>query len=335
MRVLVTGAAGHIGGNLVRGLLEDGRQVRVLLYRDKRAVEGLDVEVLHGDLLDPSSLRSAVDGVESVFHAAASVDVEGADPEATERTNVGGTRDLLAAACDAGVKRFVHFSSVHAYSQRPTHEILTEERALADGDNDHPYDRTKARAQTLVSEASGKGGMETVVLNPTAVVGPYDFKPSRMGDALTQMATGTMPALLKTGFDWVDVRDIVRSAIAAEQQGRGGESYILPGRWASMVELAAITERLLGTRAPRFAFPLWTAYLGLPFAWAQSKVTGKPALYTRGALHMLAVQCDQISHEKSAAELGHQSRPLEETLRDTFEWMKTNQMIPHGEGRDV
>jgi dihydroflavonol-4-reductase len=134
MTVVVTGAAGHIGGNLVRMLLADGRKVRAMLREDERAVAGLDVERVRGDLFEPETLRRAFDGADVVYHLAARITIVGALGGLVERTNVEGPRNVARACRDAGVRRLVHFSSIHAFVQPPVGEPLDETRPLADDD---------------------------------------------------------------------------------------------------------------------------------------------------------------------------------------------------------
>jgi dihydroflavonol-4-reductase len=321
MSVLVIGAAGHVGGNLVRALLAAGRKVRATVYRDERALAGLDVERVKADVLDPASLTAAMQGCEVVYHLAAIIAIAGESERRVEDVNIRGPRNVAAACLEAGVQRLVHFSSIHAFEQLPLDRPLDETRGepIAGAPT---YDRTKAAGEREILQAVARG-LDAVIVNPTSVVGPYDFKPSPMGDVLLRLATGKMPALVTSGFDFVDVRDIVAGAFAAEARGRTGERYLLPGHFATFRELAALMAQASGRRAPRLVTPLWLARVGAPFLGAWCKVTGGRPLYTGESLDILSRSHPDIRGDKARAELGYQARPLAETVRDTWGWFRS------------
>jgi len=320
MTVVVTGASGHVGGNLVRALLAAGRKVRCVVRNDTRAIEGLDVERVRGDVFDPASLRAAFDGAEVVYHLAAKVSIEGDPDGIVHRTNVEGPRNVAAACLDARVKRLVHFSSIHAFVQRPFDELLDEDRPLVEDPREMAYDRSKAAGQREVLDAVRRG-LDAVIVHPTAILGPFDFKPSPVGQVLLDLYHRRLPALVAGGFDWVDVRDVVAGAMAAEQRGRTGRNYLLSGEWKSVAELAALAEEVTGVRPPRFVAPFWLARLGVPFLTAFARVTGRRPLYTSDSLHALESN-RRISCDRAVAELGYTHRPLRETIADAYAWFR-------------
>jgi dihydroflavonol-4-reductase len=182
------------------------------------------------------------------------------------------------------------------------------------------YDRTKAEGQRRVLAAVERG-LDAVILNPTAVVGPHDFGPSSVGEAILSLARGRLPALINGGFDWVDVRDVTRGALAAERQGLRGQSYILSGHRCEMPELARMIERVTGVKAPGFISPVWLARAGAPFVGLAGKIAGKRPLYTAESLY--AIRHHRIiTSQKAARELGYRVRPLSETIQDTIQWFE-------------
>jgi dihydroflavonol-4-reductase len=319
MDVAVTGAVGHVGANLVRALLAQGRTVRVLVHSDKRGVDGLPVEVVEGSVLDPESLRRFCTGVEVVYHCAAHISIVGAEGGAVERTNVQGPTNMVQACLDAGVRRLVHFSSIHAFNSDPVDQVIDETRALAT-DAPAAYDRSKANGQLAVL-AGVKRGLDAVIVNPCAVLGPYDFRVSRMGEVLLDLYHDRLPSLVDGGYNWVDARDVVAGALAAEKKGRTGEVYLLAGHWVHIRDLAALVTELTGRKTPRLALPLplvWPAALAtLWWARLNKKVPKFTPLALR-ALHMHRL----ISHAKATAELGYEPRPLQDTVRDTLAWFE-------------
>src|SRR5262249_33593858 len=232
-------------------------------------------------------------------------------------TNVDGVRTVMAACRDAGVKRVVHVSSIHAFSALPADATVDEMRGPAEP-NAPAYDRSKAAGEAVVREAIAAGA-DIVTVNPTAIVGPYDFRPSRMGEVLLDLYHRRLPGLVAGGFDWVDVRDVAASTLAAAERGARGGRYLLPGSWRSIVELAMLVESIRGKKRPWMTSPMWLARGVAPMAVAWAKLRKRRPLFTPTSLVALRNH-KQISSERARAELGHTCRPLEQTLADTFAW---------------
>ena len=320
MTVVVTGAAGHVGGNLVRALLARGRPVRALVHRDRRALEGLEVEVVRGDVRDPASLRHAFQDAEVVYHTAAHVSISMDEWPRLEAINVAGTRNVVEACLRCGVRRLIHFSSIHALQQEPFDVPVDESRPLAESIECAPYDRSKAAAEREVRKGIAQG-LDAVLLNPTAILGPYDYRLSHMGQVLLALGSGKLPALVAGGFDWVDVRDVIEGAMRAEERAPAGAKYILSGHWTSVRDLAAEVEAITGVRVPRFVCPLFLAHAGVPFATAFACLTGQRPFFTHFALDTLRSN-RRISHARASRDLGYRPRPLQETLIDTLRWFE-------------
>lgn len=318
MTVVVTGAAGHVGGNLVRALLARGRPVRALVHRDRRALEGLDVEIVTGDVCDPASLRRAFAGAEVVYHTAAHISLSLDEWPLFEAVNVYGTSHVIEACRHASVRRLVHFSSIHAFQQEPLHVPLDETRPLVESHCALPYDRSKAAGEREVRQAIAQG-LDAVILNPTAIIGCGDFRPSHFGQALLALAQGRLPALVTGGFDWVDVRDVVEAALRAEEQAPSGARYILSGHWVSLHDMAALVEGITGVPAPRFVCPLPLAHVGAPLATFWARLRGRRPLFT--TVSLLALRSNRhISHARAADDLGYCPRPFRQTIEDTLRW---------------
>ena len=318
MATIVTGAGGHLGSVLVRLLLQRGETVRALIRREMSGLEGLDVERVRGDVHDPSSLRAAFDGATSLFHCAGVISMAGDPDGSVHRTNVDGVANVMTAARQAGVERVVHFSSVHAYDMTWDGGVI-DEGAPRPGRDAPAYDYSKWRGEERVQDAVA-AGLHAVIVNPTGVIGPGDYKESRLGRALRQMRAGTLPALVQGGFDFVDVRDVCLGAIAARDRGRPGENYILSGRWASVQELARQVHEVTGTPPPRLTAPGWLAAIGAPFVSLAARVLGHEPLYTTESLLALGHN-PRVSCAKAEEELGYTRRALPETLADFFRWL--------------
>ena len=322
MTIVVTGACGHIGANLVRALIDSGRPVRFLVHVHDRGIDGLDTELVRGDVCDPESLYRAFRHAEVVYHLAGCISLSMKDWSKLEAINVIGARNVVEACLKTGVRRLVHFSSIHALQQEPLSVPVDELRPLKESPDFPPYDRSKALGEIEVRRGI-ENGLDAVILNPTAVVGPHDYEPSYLGRAILDMARHKLPALVTGGYDWVDVRDVVSGAITAEKEGTCGACYILSGHWLSLRDIADMVREITGTPPPRLTAPLWLARLGVPVVSIMSRLSGKTPLYTSFSLK--AVESNRhMSHEKAARELGYRPRPFRETLADALQWFRDN-----------
>ena len=318
MTVVVTGASGHIGINLVRALVAEKRAVRAMVHINHQNMEDLGAEIVQGNVSDAESLTRAFEGAEVVYHLAGMISIVNNEWPMVEKINVQGTRNVIEACRRNGVKRLVHFSSIHALQQEPLDVPVDESRPLVEGRSHPPYDRSKAAGQREVREAAAEE-LNTVIINPTGVFGPYDYQPSFFGAALISMANGRIPALINGGFDWVDARDVAQGAMSAEKKAPAGSEYLLSGNWVSMQDIAVVMKEISNASITGFVCPMPIADFGAPFATVYSRIFKKRPLLTNVSLHALKSN-HNISHEKATCELGYQPRPFKETLTDTLKW---------------
>jgi len=321
---LLTGASGFIGSVLLRELLAEGRSVRALVHTNRGALESLGVECVVGDICDAESLKPAFEGVDRVFHLASLISLAGDQGGRVTATNVTGAENMARAALEAGVSRFVHCSSIHAFDLTDTSVEINEECPRV-GDSHPIYDRTKwageQRVRALVAE-----GLDAVIIHPVGVMGPGDHGPSRIGKVLLDLEARRLPMLIPGGFDWVDVRDVVAGALAAEAKGRAGESYLLSGHWASARDLGELAAEVTGVAPPRRDVPLWVAGALAPFGDLWSFLTGREASLNSDSLVALKAT-RMISHAKASAELGYAPRPLRDTVFDSYRWFEEQGML--------
>ena len=241
------------------------------------------------------------------------------------KVNVEGTQNLLNASKDAGVKRFIHFSSIHAFEMEPSDKTLNEKRNLST-QSKIPYEYTKAVAEKWVLGQQSEG-FDVIILNPTAIIGPNDFMISLMGELFIKVCNGNLPALVPGGYNWVDVRDVCDGAISAIDKGRGGEHYILSGTWKSVADFVKMIGKENGKEINKPVFPFWLAKVGLPFIWVGAKLSGSKPLYTIESLRILKFGSKKISNAKARKDLGYGPRPLVDSIRDTIDWLQENNMI--------
>jgi dihydroflavonol-4-reductase len=326
MVVAITGASGHVGSNLCRMLIERGYKVRALVHNDEKGIEGLDIEKIRGDILDVKVLNELFTGAEVAFHLAAIISIKGRRNPFLERVNIEGTQNVVNSVIDSGVKRLIHFSSIHAINHFPLSEPMDESRPLVN----HfplPYEQAKAKGEEIVYRAVEESGLDAVLLNPTAIIGPHDYKPSLMGQLLIRLYNRQLPALVKGGYNWVDVRDVSNAAINSIEKGKSGERYILSGVWAGLTDLSQMISDTTGRKTPNVTLPMWLAKAGVPFISAWSGIRNEHPLYTFQSLKIIRGVNKNILSGKADEQLGFKARPLIDTIRDSIEWFKQQRIL--------
>lgn len=299
-----------------------GHSLKVMINKSSGSLEGLKLDVVKGNLLATGTLRELVKDAEVVVHLAAHISIRGAGNKDIEKINITGTENLLREVKQHTGQRLIHFSSIHAFRQSPGDEVLDESRVLAVNDT-ILYNHTKAVGEQLVRQAVEEG-LDAIIINPTAVIGPNDFRPSLLGQAIISVYKNKLPALVPGGYDWVDVRDVVKGTILAMEKGKKGERYLLSGHWKSLEELARVICRIRNMGGPPPMVPFWLARIGAPFLGVYASVKGTDPLYTDESLTILKESHRMISCGKAERELDYHPRPFEETIRDTIEWFGRN-----------
>jgi dihydroflavonol-4-reductase len=280
--------------------------------------------MINGHINSEDDLRKLCRESEVVFHLAACISIRKNDQNCIT-TNTESCKVLLNAARSEGVRRIIHFSSIHAFNHEPLDSVLDETREVF-VNSKVSYDRSKALGHKLMLEASSSE-LQVVVLNPTAIIGPNDFKPSLLGNAIIRFYKGKNPSLIPSGYDWVDVRDVCDAAINAIDMGVPGECYLIGGSWQSLRVMADTVAKLGGHKAPALYLPMWLAWIGAGFLNLHARITKSTPLYTSMSLKTLEHSHRNISHQKAAAVLKYNPRPFEVTMADTIEWFKENNYI--------
>jgi dihydroflavonol-4-reductase len=323
--ILVTGASGFIGSAVVRRLLGAGYAVRALLrpQSEQRNVEGLSIEIVKGDLTERTSLEQAVIGCDALFHVAADYRIWVPDPQRIYRINVTGTRDLMLAAADAGVKRIVYTSSVATLGLTADGTPATEDTPVSLADMIGHYKRSKYLAEEEVCTLAKNASLPVVIVNPTAPIGPRDIKPTPTGRLVLDAACGRMPAYVDTGLNLVHVDDVALGHLLAFERGRIGERYILGGQNMTLKEILSLIARLTGRQAPRLRLPHGVLVPVADIAEAWARVCRQEPRITVDGVH-LARKRMFFSTDKARHELGFEARPVEQALSDAISWFREN-----------
>jgi len=316
----VTGATGFVGANLVRELLAAGATVRALVRPNgnRRALDGLGVEFAEGDLLDPASLARAVRGVPTVYHVAADYRLWTPDPERVYRVNVDGTRAVLCASGDAGVRRIVYTSTVGTLGLPKDGSAGTEDTPVTIDDMVGAYKRSKFLAERAASALAARG-LPVVIVNPSAPIGPWDVKPTPTGQMVVDFMQGRMFATLDTGLNLVHVRDVARGHLLASERGKVGERYILGNTNLSLADIGRLLSELTGRPAPRWRVPYAVAWGGAACLEALARLTGHPPRVALTAVRMARKRM-YFSAAKAVRELGLPQTDVRQALRDAVDW---------------
>ena len=324
---LITGSSGHVGSNLIRELTKQNYKIRCIDFDgDHRAYEGFDVELIKGDITQKDSLVPIFKDVEIVFHTAALINLDRRYKDQIRLVNVSGTENVCQASLNAGVKKLIHFSSVDAFYRFPIEEPLLEDRKLIDDPNAVPYDLSKADGQKIVLNYC-KQGLDASIIHPTSIVGPNDFKPGLPMQEMVNLANGKRKVLPNWGYNFVDVRDLCITAISAVSKGKTGQNYIVGGEYHMYSYIAELMEEQLGRTVLLGTIPNFVSYLGLPYEYVKSLITKKPRVLTVDTLHTGKTGNKVVPSTLARSELGHNPRPLEETIHDMVSFFQKRGLI--------
>ena len=330
---LVTGANGFVGCYVVRALLARGTAVRALVRKgaDLRALEGLSCEFAWGDLRDAAAVEQATRGCDEVYHVAADYRLWVLDPAPMYAANVEGTRNVLAAARRAKVRRVVHTSTVGAIGI-PHGESGREDTPVSLGDMVGPYKRSKFLAEQEALKAA-REGVPVVIVNPSTPVGAHDYKPTPTGRIIVDFLNRRMPAFMDTGLNLVDVEDVATGHLLAAERGVVGEKYILGGENLTLEQMLGRLAKLSGLSAPRIRVPYavaWTFALGAE-AVART-ITRRPPRASLTEVRMARKRMF-FDSSKARAALGYAPRPIDDALARAIEFFHSIgavQAAPHG-----
>ena len=321
----VSGASGFVGSHLARQLHQQGWAVHVLARSTSSLDEIHDVPVTAhtGDVCDEASLRASIpQGVDAVFHVAASTNLWSRNNTEQSRINLDGTRNMLAAAAAAGAGRFVHTSSFVAWGLRDT--IITEDSPRTDATDWINYIRTKHLSEQMVLEAAASGHIDAVVLNPGNVLGPGDRRNwSRLFRMVKQ---GSLPGAPPGGGNFCDVREVARAHLEAWKRAPTGRRYLLGGEFASYLQVIGMAGVLLATRVPHRPLPAWMLAAVARLKSGIAGVTGREPDITPEAAAITAhnIRCDS---GRAQRELDYRIVPLRDMVRDTIDWMSERGLL--------
>ena len=320
--VFITGASGFVGSAVARELSRAGFVVRALVRRGspRANLDGLDAEIVEGDMRDERAVFAAAKGARYVFHVAADYRLWAPDPQEIMKANVEGTKVVMEAAKAEGVERVVYTSSVATLKLHEDAAPADETMPLSEDEAIGAYKRSKVAAERLV-ERMIQDGLPAITVNPSTPVGPRDRRPTPTGRMIVEAASGRMPAFVDTGLNIVHVADAAAGHLAALRRGRVGERYILGGENMTLAELLGSIARLVGRSQPFLRLPRAPLYPLAYLAELAAHVTKREPLLTLDGLRM-SKQRMFFTSAKAERELGYRARPAEEGIRDAIDWFR-------------
>lgn len=323
---LVTGATGHIGNVFVRCLLDEGFCVNALVLKGDSQIsllESMGVNIIYGDICDIECLRKCIPENGIVFHLAGYIEIGSGlkDKKQLYKVNYEGTKNVADVCLEKHVEKLVYTSSVHII-ELVKNAVLVEPNVFNEKKIVGHYAKSKTMSAKYVMEKV-KEGLNAVIVYPSGVIGPYDYKVSQLGQLLIQIANKTIKLLVRGKYNLVDVRDVCEGILAAYEKGRIGEGYILSGHEVSVIEIYKYVCDYLGRKANAKIVPMWIAKT---FAYASElwdKMFKRRPLYTRYSLYTITSNCN-FSNDKAKEELGVTFRPAKDSICDAVGWFMKN-----------
>ena len=325
MKVFITGATGFVGSHVARALAAQGAELRLLVRPTSRLdnIAGLRAETATGDLRDPRSLKKAMVGCEFVFHVAADYRLWVRDPDQMYRSNVEGTRTIIEAARETGVRRVIYTSSVATMAFTREGHIAGEDSPVSIKDMVGHYKRSKFMAEQIALEA-GNNGANVVVVNPTTPIGEYDIKPTPTGRIVVDFLKRKFPAYVDTGLNLADVKEVARGHLLAMEKARPGQRYILGGENLTLKQILDKLSALTGLPAPTMKVPHGVAMGFAVFdQFFTGTILGKEPRATIDAVKMGRKKMF-ASSAKAERELGYKVLPVEDALRRAIDWFQAH-----------
>lgn len=321
---IITGAHGHLGNTLIRLLEKEDVEIRGLVLPHEPGQNHGNVTYIKGDIRSADSLRPLFENTQDrnvyVIHTAGIISIAQFASPLLYDVNVKGTRNIIALCQEYSVDRLIYVSSVHAIPEKDKFSVLKEIKSFSPKTVEGGYAKTKALASQLVMDAAAQG-LDAVILHPSGIIGPYDHSGNHLVQMITDYLKGSLPACVKGGYDFVDVRDVAEGCLLAAQKGKAGECYILSNRHYEIKEVLSIVKKHWKGGRWLPVLPVWTARMAVPFIQAYAKRKNIRPLYTAYSLHTLESN-DKFSHDKATKELGYSPRDLEQTIIDTIQWYR-------------
>jgi dihydroflavonol-4-reductase len=327
MTVLVTGANGFMGSNIVRELIKDGADVRVTIRKDSdtRNIDDLDVETVFCDIRDKESVKSALKGCDTLYHTAAYFAHWAADKKLFYNINVEGTKILLEEALFQGLEKVVYTSTSNTIGSHGAGNFVKEDAEFNGWEAGDHYAISKYLAEIEAKKICEKG-LPLVIVNPTLVIGVRDRKPTPSGALIVDIANGDMPGYIEGAINVIDVEDVARGHIQAAQKGRIGERYLFGNENLYVGDFFKLIAEIAGVKPPKRKIPYRVALLLGYLFQVGARVTKKPPIVSVSQVR-LGKMGEHFDCSKAVNELGLKQTPIKKTIEKAINWFRENGYI--------
>ncbi len=320
---LVTGANGHLGSTIINLLLKEKKNIRAFVLENDVLHLDKKVEIIRGNITDKKSIYPLFKDLENkeviVIHCAGIVTIASKFDQKVYDVNVVGTKNIADVALEYKVKKFIHVSSVHAILEEKNKTIKEVDKFYPDK-VEGLYAKTKAEASNYILDMSKKG-LNAIVVHPSGIIGPGNYGKGHLSQLIIDYLNNRLTAIVKGGYDFVDVRDVADGILKAIEKGRVGECYILSNRYFEIKEIINLLHEVTNHKPIKTILPNWFAKLTAPIAELYYKILKQPPLYTSYSIYTLSTN-SHFSHERATKELDYNPRDMRKTLKDTVEWLK-------------
>lgn len=328
---VITGANGHLGSTIVRLLSKDDVELRALVLENDNCevIEKLGCKIYRGNICNKEDVVKLFEGVEDkqiVFiHCAGLISISSKVSDLVYNVNVLGTRNVVDCCVENKDKvlKFVYISSVHAIKENK--DVIKETNDFSDEYVVGEYAKTKALATKYVLE-SNKRGLDYIVIHPSGIIGPFDMGHGNMTELISDYLNNKLTACVVGGYDFVDVRDVAKGIINSINSDKVNECYILSNKYYKVIEILNIVSEQAKHRRIKTILPMWFAKFTAPLSELYYKIRKKSPLYSAYSLYTLSSN-SHFSHEKADKEIGYKTRDMNETIKDTVEWLRINNRV--------
>ena len=329
MKCFVTGATGHVGNVLVKELYNKGYEITSLvLPKDNYKIIEPYTNIVFGNVLDYEFLKETIMDFDVVFHLAGIVEIGTGNKKKVYKVNVQGTKNILKACQENNIPKLVYTSSVHAIRELPKGETISEPEEVNPKWVKGHYAKTKAIATDLILNQDKKD-LETIVVYPSGIVGPYDYKLSNVSQVFLDFLMGRLKAYLKGGYNFVDVRDVAKGIVLAAEKGKNKEGYILSGSEITVKELLDMIAKYSGRRPIKTKIAVWFIFAMSYFAELYYKILKQKPLFTHYSIVVLNSNYS-FSNDKARNELGFETRNIRDSIKDTIQFSIENYLEKKG-----
>ena len=324
---IITGANGFLGNNLVRKLSENKEnEIRALVRSEKnnKSLLGLNCHIFYGDVTKKETLEeifNVPENVETVvIHCAAVVYIKSKYSPRVYDVNVNGTKNIVEKVLAKNAK-LIYVSSVHAITEKENNQTITEITNFDPTKVKGEYAKTKAETSKYILEMVAKKNLNACIVHPSGIIGPYDYGNSHLTELINQISNEKLFAIVKGGYDFVDVRDVADGIISACSNGKKGQCYILSNQYFSIKQLADIVCEVKNIKKIKLVLPLWLAKLVAPIYELYYNIKKQTPLFTKYSLYTISSN-SKFSNAKAKKLLGYKTRDMHETINDTVKWLE-------------